>query len=46
VVPEAAGHGSFVRPPAGWVELTDRHRQIYEDPSIGRDDPDSKLRIL
>ena len=24
-----------------WVELTEHHRRIYEDPSIGGDDPGS-----
>ena len=32
-------HGDYNACRALWVELTQRHREIYEDPGIGGDDP-------
>jgi hypothetical protein len=32
-------HTGADQPAAGWVELTDHYRWIYDDPSTGRDDP-------
>lgn len=29
-----------------WVELTEHHRRIYEDPSVGGDDPGSAFDYL
>jgi hypothetical protein len=46
IVVRAYAPGDYAACRSLWVELTEQHRRIYQDRSIGRDDPGSGIRLV